>query len=85
MRKLIGINGRRSPLRLDAYPLGHGKGRDLRPGARSTRSDAAAQEPAGDAARVLLVEDEPGIVDFVRRGLEAEGFVRRGGVGRDRR
>jgi DNA-binding response OmpR family regulator len=23
---------------------------------------------------VLLVEDEPGIVDFVRRGLEAEGF-----------
>jgi DNA-binding response OmpR family regulator len=26
-------------------------------------------------ARVLLVEDEPGIVDFVQRGLEAEGFV----------
>ena len=26
------------------------------------------------AARVLVVEDEPGIVDFVRRGLEAEGF-----------
>ncbi len=25
-------------------------------------------------ARVLLVEDEPGIVDFVRRGLTAEGF-----------
>jgi DNA-binding response OmpR family regulator len=24
---------------------------------------------------VLLIEDEPGIVDFVRRGLEAEGFV----------
>jgi two-component system OmpR family response regulator len=24
---------------------------------------------------VLLVEDEPGIVDFVRRGLEAEGFA----------
>jgi DNA-binding response OmpR family regulator len=23
---------------------------------------------------VLLIEDEPGIVDFVRRGLEAEGF-----------
>ena len=23
---------------------------------------------------MLLVEDEPGIVDFVRRGLEAEGF-----------
>jgi len=27
------------------------------------------------SARVLLIEDEPGIVDFVRRGLEAEGFV----------
>jgi DNA-binding response OmpR family regulator len=25
--------------------------------------------------RVLLIEDEPGIVDFVRRGLEAEGFT----------
>src|SRR6202030_104391 len=23
----------------------------------------------------LLIEDEPGIVDFVRRGLEAEGFA----------
>jgi DNA-binding response OmpR family regulator len=26
-------------------------------------------------ARVLVVEDEPGIVDFVSRGLEAEGFA----------
>src|SRR5271170_1554119 len=26
-------------------------------------------------ARVLLIEDEPGIVDFLRRGLEAEGFA----------
>jgi DNA-binding response OmpR family regulator len=23
---------------------------------------------------ILLIEDEPGIVDFVTRGLEAEGF-----------
>ncbi len=30
-------------------------------------------EPSG-AARVLLIEDEPGIVDFVRRGLEVQGF-----------
>ena len=28
-----------------------------------------------ESARVLLIEDEPGIVDFVRRGLEGEGFV----------
>ena len=26
-------------------------------------------------ARILLVEDEPGIVDFLKRGLQAEGFV----------
>jgi len=33
----------------------------------------AAQVRSGES--VLLIEDEPGIVDFVRRGLEAEGFV----------
>lgn len=27
------------------------------------------------SASVLLIEDEPGIVDFVKRGLEAEGFT----------
>ena len=27
-----------------------------------------------ERSTILLVEDEPGIVDFVRRGLEAEGF-----------
>jgi DNA-binding response OmpR family regulator len=35
-------------------------------------------EPAADAVfapSILLVEDEPGIVDFLKRGLEAEGFV----------
>jgi DNA-binding response OmpR family regulator len=43
--------------------------------------DAASSERAGrpgellTPARVLLIEDEPGIVDFVRRGLEAEGFA----------
>jgi two-component system, OmpR family, response regulator len=30
---------------------------------------------AATPARLLLVEDEPGIVDFVRRGLEADGFA----------
>jgi two-component system, OmpR family, response regulator len=28
-----------------------------------------------DSRAVLLIEDEPGIVDFVRRSLEAEGFT----------
>ncbi len=35
-------------------------------------------EPGVDAVfapSILLVEDEPGIVDFLKRGLEAEGFV----------
>src|SRR4051794_15675439 len=37
---------------------------------------AAAEPVAGAAAgaQVLLIEDEPGIVDFVRRGLEGHGF-----------
>lgn len=30
--------------------------------------------PPAMSPRVLVVEDEPGIVDFVRRGLEAAGF-----------
>jgi DNA-binding response OmpR family regulator len=52
-----------------------------------TRSDAARGAIESDSAdspvpseplaptRVLLIEDEPGIVDFLRRGLEAEGFA----------
>jgi len=53
-----------------------------------TAADSSAETPAStpeqagpdadafvEGARVLVVEDEPGIVDFVRRGLEAEGFA----------
>ena len=36
--------------------------------------DSEHTSEAVSAARVLLIEDEPGIVDFVKRGLEAEGF-----------
>jgi DNA-binding response OmpR family regulator len=32
-------------------------------------------ERAAESARLLVIEDEPGIVDFLRRGLEAEGFA----------
>src|ERR1700682_727080 len=35
---------------------------------------ASLPSSAVASARVLLIEDEPGIVDFVRRGLQAEGF-----------
>jgi DNA-binding response OmpR family regulator len=44
----------------------------------TTEEAARAGGAAGEAllaARVLLVEDEPGIVDFVRRGLETTGFA----------
>jgi CheY-like chemotaxis protein len=44
-----------------------------------TTEDAvlASGAPVGGLAapRVLVVEDEPGIVDFVRRGLQATGFA----------
>jgi DNA-binding response OmpR family regulator len=43
-----------------------------------TEDAAPARGATGEAlasARVLLIEDEPGIVDFVRRGLEADGFT----------
>jgi DNA-binding response OmpR family regulator len=33
------------------------------------------QQATSSAERVLVIEDEPGIVDFVRRGLDAEGFA----------
>ena len=37
--------------------------------------DGRGADQAVNPARVLLIEDEPGIVDFVRRGLESEGFA----------
>jgi two-component system OmpR family response regulator len=37
--------------------------------------ESTAERRAVTSASVLLIEDEPGIVDFVRRGLEAEGFA----------
>jgi DNA-binding response OmpR family regulator len=51
----------------------------------STRTERGEGPSAGDgapaprqaqalSAHVLLIEDEPGIVDFVQRGLEAAGF-----------
>jgi DNA-binding response OmpR family regulator len=37
-------------------------------------SDRPTTASAATPATVLVIEDEPGIVDFVRRGLEAQGF-----------
>jgi DNA-binding response OmpR family regulator len=46
-------------------------------GAAPTPGDrvGAEADQVRNGESVLLIEDEPGIVDFVRRGLEAEGFV----------
>ncbi|HEX3910766.1 MAG TPA: response regulator transcription factor [Solirubrobacteraceae bacterium] len=43
------------------------------PTSPSTRSSVEG-EPLAPTS-ILLIEDEPGIVDFVQRGLEAEGFT----------
>jgi DNA-binding response OmpR family regulator len=40
----------------------------------SAKEESAASVEQPPPTRVLLIEDEPGIVDFVRRGLEAQGF-----------
>jgi DNA-binding response OmpR family regulator len=46
------------------------------PGGVEGRSgETVADANGADRARILLVEDEPGIVDFVRRGFEADGFA----------
>lgn len=46
------------------------------PDAVQRRSEEGVTRANGaERARVLLVEDEPGIVDFVRRGFEADGFA----------
>jgi DNA-binding response OmpR family regulator len=50
---------------------------DLPEVARTGSAEPAAGGAAGapPAPRVLVVEDEPGIVDFLRRGLQSEGFA----------
>jgi DNA-binding response OmpR family regulator len=41
---------------------------------RSRRDDASDARARQSTARVLVVEDEPGIVDFIGRALRTEGF-----------
>ena len=48
--------------------------RDARPAALAGEQERPP-DAADAGARVLLIEDEPGIVDFVQRGLEAQGFT----------
>src|ERR1700674_4530911 len=63
-------------MRVEAYPVGMEKGPDEGQTDQAVQTDDIAEVArAPDSATVLLIEDEPGIVDFVRRGLEAEGFA----------
>jgi DNA-binding response OmpR family regulator len=51
-------------------------GRGVSPDLARGRSGETGMGVSGaERARILLVEDEPGIVDFVRRGFEADGFA----------
>lgn len=54
---------------------------------QQSAQEAPRASDAASATAILLIEDEPGIVDFVRRGLEAEGFdvaVALDGIGGER-
>jgi DNA-binding response OmpR family regulator len=44
-------------------------------GAEGRSDETIAGRNGAERVRILLVEDEPGIVDFVRRGFEADGFA----------
>jgi DNA-binding response OmpR family regulator len=44
-------------------------------GAEGRSGETVAGRNGAERVRILLVEDEPGIVDFVRRGFEADGFA----------
>jgi DNA-binding response OmpR family regulator len=53
----------------------HAAARQERNGsATSVEPAATAAKASATPARALVIEDEPGIVDFVARGMEAEGF-----------
>jgi DNA-binding response OmpR family regulator len=66
-----------SPAAPDAAGGGEADGADA--GGADRVADEGTKTGAGEArctrARLLVIEDEPGIVDFLRRGLDSEGFV----------
>jgi DNA-binding response OmpR family regulator len=75
--KLADSDSSRGGVRSSALPAGE---RDGMVGADDRvvegRSDESASGASGSGdTRILLVEDEPGIVDFVRRGFEADGYA----------
>ncbi len=81
MRKLIENLRREEREGVDAYPgmMGPASNSDRERGRRSSECLSLATHEdtraLSGSPRVLLIEDEPGIVDFVKRGLEVEGFT----------
>ena len=73
-----GSGGAGALIRVPAAASGQQDGEDARPDRLEDRPQGAgtgAKDTERERVRVLLVEDEPGIVDFVRRGFEADGFA----------
>ncbi len=56
-------------------PAGQGEALPAGKGAGAREAVDAAKDGPAPPPRILLIEDEPGIVDFVQRGLEADGFA----------
>ncbi len=64
-----------SDTRVDVALRGRGADSGVSVGLEGRAGEAVAITSDVERARILLVEDEPGIVDFVRRGFEADGFA----------
>src|SRR5438270_1903606 len=76
MRKLIGCRERKSSPLVEPYPWLMAKAADAQTEPPvPAHEDGESHEETLATGRVLLIEDEPGIVDFVRRSFEAEGFA----------
>jgi DNA-binding response OmpR family regulator len=75
---VVACRARGSPnraVRVGSYPSDMNSTMGSEAHAPAAASSTGEQEGQAVSGSVLLIEDEPGIVDFVRRGLEAEGFT----------
>src|SRR5450759_1899611 len=78
MRKVIETDGASHRPRGAHHTARDTRGAVIRPPWNYPHLMSDLAEPAADpglAPSILLVEDEPGIVDFLTRGLRAEGFL----------
>lgn len=71
---IIGVEQRTRPARCNKAMAFKPAGQTCLPPCKG-RSPDGLPERANDARHTLMVEDEPGVADFVRRGLRAEGWI----------